>query len=163
MNKSIPEMAIDTKLLFQRLQKAFVGDLITYPELSEIIGRNVQKEARGCLISAMRVALYNEMVFGTVRKVGIKRLTDRELAGIGEGVRLHIGRVARKAVRKMTMVNNFETLSNEEKIRHNTGVSMLGAIGHITSSKQAKSLEGKVSSSLEALPLQKTLQAFMGN
>ena len=161
MNKSIPEMSIDTKLILHRLQKAEIGDVITYKELSEIIGRDIQAEARGCLLSAMRSCLAIERVFGTVRKVGIKRLTDRELAGIGEGIRSHISRVARKAMKKMTLVSSFDSLSNEEKIRHNTSVSMLGAIGHITSSKAIRALENKVATTLEALPLQKTLAAFM--
>lgn len=162
MNTSIPGQSIDTKLLLQRLQKAEVGELLTYDELGDIIGRDVQKEARSCLLSAIRSCLSAEIVFGTVRNVGVKRLTDRELAGIGEDVRSHIGRVARKATRKMTLISNFDNLTNEEKIRHNTTISMLGAVGHITSVKANRSLENKVAASLEVLPLQKTLSAFMG-
>lgn len=162
MKHSIPQMAVDTRLILQRLEQAQPGDLISYKELSGMLGRDVQREARSNLMSAIRAALSSEMVFGTVRNEGVKRLTDSELAGVGEGTRAHISRTARKAVRKMTLVENFAGLTNEEKIRHNTSLSMLGAVGHITSSRQSKLLESRVSVKLEELPLQKTLEAFMG-
>ena len=160
--KSIPEMAIDTRLLLQRLLKAKIGEVITYKELNEVISRDVQQEANGCLQSAMKAALRHEMVFSTMRGIGIKRLTDRELAGIGEATRNHITRSARIAMRKMGLVRDFKALTNEEKIRHNTGLAMLGAVAHISSPKQAKALEGKINATMSVLPVQKTLEAFMG-
>ncbi len=160
--KSIPEMAIDTRLLLQRLLKAAIGEVIPYEELNTEIDRDVQREANPCLQSAMRAALRQEMVFSTIRGVGVKRLTDRELAGIGEATRQHITRSARAAVRKMSLVQDFKALTNEEKVRHNTGLAMLGAVAHIASPKQAKVLEGKVTTAREVLPLQKTLAALMG-
>ena len=122
----------------------------------------MQREANPCLQSAMRAALRQEMVFSTIRGVGVKRLTDRELAGIGEATRQHITKSARTAMKKMTLVQDFKALTNEEKIRHNTSLAMLGAVAHIASPKQAKALEGKVSTTLGTLPVQKTLAAFMG-
>ena len=91
-NKSIPETAIDTRLLLQRLLQAKVGEVITYRELNSAIDRDVQREANPFLQSAMRAALRQMMVFSTIRGVGVKRLTDRELAGIGEATRQHISR-----------------------------------------------------------------------
>lgn len=160
--KSIPEMAIDTRLLLQRLLKAKVGDVLTYKELNGVISRDVQRDANPCLQSAMRAALRQQMVFSTLRGIGVKRLTDRELAGIGEAARQHIARSARVAMKKMTHVQDFKALTNDEKIRHNTGLAMLGAVAHIASPKNAKALEGRVSNSFSVLPVQKTLAAFMG-
>ncbi len=65
--KSIPEMAIDTRLLLQRLLKAEVGEVFPYPDLNGEIDRDVQREANACLQSAMRAALRQEMVFSTIR------------------------------------------------------------------------------------------------
>jgi hypothetical protein len=160
--KSIPEMAIDTRLLLQRLLKAAVGELVSYQELSKEISRDVQREANPCLQSAMRAALRQDMVFSTVRNVGVKRLTDRELAGVGEATRQHISRSARVAMKKMSKVQDFKALTDTEKVRHNTGLAMLGAVAHIASPKQAKALEGRVSNSLAVLPVQETLAAFAG-
>lgn len=159
--QSIPEMAIDTRLLLQRLLKAKVGEIITYRELNREIDRDVQREANACLQSAMRAALRQMMVFSTIRNVGVKRLTDRELAGVGEATRLHISRSARLAMRKMTMVQDFKSLNNAEKVRHNTALAMLGAVAHIASPNQVRTLEGRVTANMGVLPVQKTLAAFM--
>jgi hypothetical protein len=160
--KSIPEMAIDTRLLLQRLLQAKVGEVITYQDLNGQIDRDVQREANPCLQSAMRSALRQMMVFSTIRGVGVKRLTDRELAGIGDATRQHISRSARMAMRKMAAVQDFDTLNNEEKVRHNTNLAMLGAVAHIASPNQMKTLEGRVTANAGVLPVQRTLAAFMG-
>lgn len=160
--KSIQEMSIDTRLILQRLEKARVDETITYAELDGLIGRDVRKVAAHCLQSALRAAMRREIVFGTVWGVGLKRLGDGELAGVGEVARQKIRRTAKRAIKKMLLVQDFDSLSNEEKVRHNASLSMLGAVAHIASTGQAKTLERRVSSTMGALPLQRTLEAFMG-
>ena len=50
-SKAVKEASPDTRLLYQRLSKMNVGDFIPYTDLTEEIGRNVQKEARHYLDS----------------------------------------------------------------------------------------------------------------
>lgn len=162
MNKSIPEMSVETRLLLQRLEKAAVGETVSYAELTNLCGRDVQGPARGMLYSAMRATLSSGVVFATVRKTGVKRLADNEIVGVGEAAIPRIRRLARRSVRKLTAVQDFDAMPNEAKIRHNTMVSMLGAVAHVTGSKTVKEVQLRVAAAQNALPLRKTLAAFGG-
>src|SRR5690348_7295398 len=80
-NKTIPELSLDARLLKQRLDDVKEDEEITYDTLSEIIGRNVQNGARGCLYTALRlVRKENGAIFATVRGVGLKRLHNKAIA-----------------------------------------------------------------------------------
>ena len=97
MDRTIPELSIDSKMLYDRLIKAEVGAVIPYRELTEVISRDVQGPARGNMNTARHRALrHNGMVFEAVWKVGLKRLNDTEVVAVGEASLGRIRRVARR-------------------------------------------------------------------
>lgn len=159
--KIIAALSLDAKLLYERLKSAKIGDVVTYQELSNIIGRDVLDPGRGLLQTARRKALREDyFVFGIVRKEGLKRLSDLEIVATGEDTVGRIRRTARRGFRTITAVKDFEALPNEAKIRHNVYASMLGAVAMAASAPQMKKLEKKVSEAKAQLSLTKTLEAF---
>lgn len=160
MTKAIPEMSVDTRAIIKRLTSANPGDTVTYAEISALIGRNIQNGARYVLTSAIKHELADGRVWEAVRKEGVKLLRDNEIVSVGEQAMPRIRRVARKAVRKLTAVQDFSALPNEQKIRHNTLISALGVLAHLTKPKQLTAVEERVRQSSAALPIGKTLEAF---
>ena len=127
-----------TIALIEALQAAPIGAVLTYAYLSEVLGEDVQSGAsRYHLYSAMRaVQAEHGIIFGTVRKTGIKRLAAEELPAIGDAALLHIRRASRKARKRMGVVNKMNDAPNEVRVKINAAASLLGAIEHFTGGKQ---------------------------
>lgn len=159
---TIPEANIDTKILHDFLKTAKVGQLITYDELSALIGRDVREAARGCMTSAIRRALRDNLVFEAVRNEGYRLLPDEKIAGVGMNAVKRIRRTASRAARKLSCVRDFDAMSNEAKVAHNTGLSVLGAIAHSAGHTAVKRVSRIVEQAATQLPIAKTLEAFRG-
>lgn len=161
--RAIQELGIDTKALINRLLKCEIGEFVAYKELGDIIGRPVQGKANGLLQSARRYVLRErQFVFGTIHKQGLRRLNDVEKVQTSEHYTRMAHNVARKGMKVLTAVDNFDNLPNDIKIKHNTYASVFGALHAITTKPSIKKLEGKVEAAQEKLPLAKTLEAFKG-
>ena len=162
MAKSIPELSVDSGLLYERLKKTEKGETVSYSDLSGIIDRDVQKEGRGYLDTARKMALrLNGLVFEAVRNVGIKCLTDEENASTtGSHAFCRIRRVTSTAVKKLTALDDFDKLSNSAKIQHNTSLSMLGAMSQAIRPNKIKKIEAEVAKVNERLALNKTIEMF---
>jgi hypothetical protein len=102
----------------------------------------------------------DRMEFAAVAKVGLKRLTDAECAMSGPHAMAHIRRTARRGARRLTAVRDFGALTRDEKIAHNTSLSMLGAIQQAASTKTAGRIEKAVEKASQALPVAATLKLF---
>lgn len=162
VNKIIPQLSIDTRLLFDRMIDTPVGDTVTYAVMSEIIGRDSQISGRGTVASARRKAMNERrMVFASVLNVGLRRLADVEIVDTAEHDMVRLRRSARRATRKVSMVD-FDVLPNDRKIKHNTYMSVFGALHQLTAPKAVRAVESKVSQAQAALPLALTLDAFRG-
>ena len=160
-SKAVKEASPDTRLLYQRLSKMNVGDFISYADLTEEIGRNVQKEARHYLDSARLICQReHDKTFGVIINEGLKCLTDSEIVETAVSTIGHIRRASRKSIKRLRCIRNFAALSNEDKIRHNANVSAIALIAHMTKSNNMKKLTSKVQETQERLPYAKTLEAF---
>ena len=157
----IGSLAIDTKQLVDRMTKTKPEELLTYEELSLLIGRNVQGVARGNLATARHICQkqYN-IVFGVIPNVGIKHLNDIDTINTGQSSIDHIRRTARRAAHRIVSLKDPDAVPNDIKIRQFTYLSVAGALVHMTQNKQVKKLEGKISEGQKELPLAKTLEAF---
>jgi hypothetical protein len=161
MRRSIAELSIYTQEIERKLLEVEVGETITYAELSEHIGLNVQEpNARGYLYSAMRRLLNNDqIVFDCVRGVGVKRLSDEEIAkGIGSKYLKSLRAKTKKANKKLTSIQDFENLSNEAKVSHNTALSFLGFFQHMTKNRNVRKIEDKVSERRQIMNFTETLR-----
>lgn len=154
-------MSNDTRLVFDRMKEAAVGDTITYSELSGIIGRDVQGPGYSIVGSARR-RLKRElnMIFDAVTNVGYKRLSDSEIVATSPRYMDSIRRKARAGAQTLTSVTNYDNLTAAQKSQHQAGVSVFGAIAAVTNAKAFERVEKAVAQSQSVLPLAKTLEVF---
>ena len=90
------QTSIEAQLLYNRLCKVGVGEMIPYPVMSEIAGFDVQTR-RGPMDTARRMCEREKIVFGVVFDEGLKRLNDTEIVQTGHGAIDHIRKTARRA------------------------------------------------------------------
>lgn len=160
MAKVIPELSVDVRVVFDRLVQMRVGETITYADIKDLIGRDGQNGGRSVIASARRKALNeHRMVFEPVRNEGYKRLSDADIVNTAEHDMGKVHRATRRGARRIAVVD-FERLPNASKVKHNTYLSMFGAINAMTTGASVKALEKKVAETHEALPLAKTLEVF---
>lgn len=160
MPRTIPQLSIDTKTIQDRLAKCAVGDTVSYEELTALVGRDVQQQARGNLMSAMRRLVPDGKVFATIRGEGVKRLSDVEIVGVGPATMNRMRRAANRARAKLAQVDDFEALPRDAKITHNLSMSVLGVLHHMTKASTVRQLEARIDQAQKALPLAKTLEAL---
>lgn len=160
MPKSIPEISVDSRLLIKRLKEVKKGETVTYDELSKVISGNVIKSDRYALVRARHRLFKDErVVFGVLRKQGLKRLEDADHIGIGEAATNRVRRISRRSAEQM-LCADFDKLTNEQKIEFNTHVSVLGALAMVTRADRVKQVKAAVSVAHEKLALGPTLEAF---
>jgi hypothetical protein len=159
--KTIQQLSIDSRTLYDRLVKVEVGAEIRYPELSDLIGRDVQSEARGNLMTARNMARREKgMVFGVITNVGLKRLADEEIVGVGMRAVTSIGKASRRAMQKLVCVQNFDKMKPETQVKHNTMLSVLGVMSVMSKPKKIVQIEDRVAKTQKRLPIADTIEAF---
>lgn len=156
------EMSIDTRVVYDRLKAAAVGEVVSFNALSEALGRKVEGDCSNVQSALRRLINIDGVVFDNVRGTGYKRLNDIEIVGTAEREREALRRQAKKAVRRLTCVQHFDALPNDIKIKHNAAVSGFGAIAAMMTPGSMKKLEASVEKASQQLPLAKTLEAFTG-
>lgn len=153
------EVSPDTWALTDFLRKSVVGQIVTYQEMAGILGRDVQNGGRHVLQSARRRLEREDILFGTVWRVGVKRLNDAEIVDQAahdvDGIRRRADRAAKRTLRA-----NYSQLSGEQRLQFNTRTTLLAIIAKIASKPKVKQLEEAVKTEEGRLPLAKTLEVF---
>jgi hypothetical protein len=164
MQTPLPLISQNSLDLASTLRTLQPGEVIPYFRLSQTIGRNVQREGYGCLTTARRLLQReNRILFSPVKGVGLKRLTDSEITSIGPQTLLRINRSSRQGAQKLTCIKKFASLTNEEKIRHNTALSILGVFFEISQSKSVNRIGQTVAVLQKQLPLREALTALLAS
>lgn len=159
-HKSLPEMSGDARILLGRLRTLAVGDVVTYRELSDLIGRDVQGPARGTLDTARKAAEREYgMALGTVMKQGIKRLAASELSSIGDSAFGRIGRTARTAAKRMFRAASTLEVAPPDAAAIAARASGLAAIGLMAKPSSLQKIEQAAQNGKE-LPTATTLRLF---
>lgn len=141
-------LSVDARLLYERLIAVPIDGVILYSDLTNIVKRNVQAEAYGSLSSARNLAQRDKgIVFGVVRRVGLRRLNDVEIVGTSDEALASICRKARKGVKKLACVSDYAKLPDSAKARHNATMSVLAVVEHTAREQNVKRIEGSVANS----------------
>lgn len=160
---STPEFRLssDSKALAQELAKAATGDVMTYADLSAIVGRDVQEAARSALNTARHVVQReHRIVFDVVIGVGLRRLESSEIVDLSDKARDRTRSIARRISKKLTCVE-YDELPREKQTKHNAALSMFGLMKELASDGAQKRIEHKVENA--ALPSMKTaIEALRG-
>lgn len=160
--RSLSEISIETRALITALEKLAVDEIVSYAELSRLIGRDVQKTARHNLTAAVnRVLRDSQIVVSSVRNVGLRRISDTvNVNSTGAIARRRIQRTSVRAIRRLSAVD-FDVLNNEDKVKHNAEVSQLNVVKQFATTKSNAQMQtAVVNSGGLSLTFQKTLAAF---
>jgi len=163
MRRYFKTRSIYAQQLYNRLRQVQPGDIITYGEMNDLVGMKVQApgDGYGYLNTARNMCLRNDrIVFRPVHNVGLERLTDNKIAEVGYSFIGSVQRKSKKGISELTSVKDFEVLSNDEKIRHNTALSILGVFASISKSKKITMLENKVKESKKSFSFEETIKLF---
>lgn len=145
MNNDRPSFkaGVDAQALAKHLEGIPVGGVATYEALSKIVGSDVQED-RGALETARRVLLReNQIVFGAVHGVGLKRLNPAEVVEQGQDSVTKIRRASKRAMKRLATAD-FDALPSAEQGRHRMASATLGAIALCTGTKAQHKLEQRV-------------------
>jgi len=152
--------SIDVRTLCHAFAETKIGDILTYQQLSELISKDVQTEARAILVSARRIT-QRELgyVFGTIHGHGLKRLSDVEIVQTGSETIVKIRHASRRGAERIAAAAP-EKLPIESRTQQNLYLSVLAMVHSAMTEKRLKKLEERVAQAESRLPLDKTLDAF---
>ena len=148
------QISVDAQILCDKIleYKDRPGDIITYAELSQIIGRDVQREARSLLTTARRrVMADHNILVDVVPGVGIITLDESQKARTWRSSAERVRRETGRAIRRLATVD-YARLSREDQTEVLTGQSFAGAIAQAASAKQIKRIEARVQEGSRKLP-----------
>jgi len=109
------------------LSKASIGDVITWEQLSAAMQCNAQ-DHRACVETARKTLITeSQMIFGSVRSIGLKRLNDSEVVTQEQATPAKVRRKVKASMRRLATVNPAE-LPEADRQQYTFTSSALGAI-----------------------------------
>lgn len=147
----------DIQALVARLNRLEMGELVTYADLSEAIGRDIRSR-RYLLATACAHLLKQRKVFACVTNTGMRRLTDSEIVENSLYAFRRIRRMTKRSAMRLTSAN-WNELSHTERQQHNLHLSVLGAIAHAATPLNMACIEPMCNNNQpNALPTAKVLK-----
>jgi len=141
---SAPETYIEVKVLVEKLKEIPLGGTVSYADLSNAIGRDVQKSGRLPLVKAREIVEKESGTrFGTVHRVGVKRLEYKDMPGVASKGQSTVLRHTRRTIRK---ISNLSYNDMDEKTTNELRIakSHLGAIALVCKPSTRKVVEEQV-------------------
>lgn len=151
----------DTRIIENRLRETKPGDLVTYGELSTLLGRDVRKFCKSNVDTARRSLVSESIFFDCLPNSGYKRLCDEEAVSAADHYRTRAKKSARRGLNHLKHVP-FDGLSDDGKRRHLSMSAQMGAIELFSSTKSLKKIEGVVGQKMSTMAIGETLKLFGG-
>jgi len=152
----IGTLAANTSTLLDAFIKLKVGEVLSYEEMTALIDRDVRPKYEGYqhLQSARKIALQHyQVVLGSLRKVGVKRLADAEKVKEVQSRAVRIRRASKTAIQVGTAMDNFDALPSDLKEACNTAISAMRVVELVASRHGMKTLVAKVRELGSQLPV----------
>lgn len=156
------EMSADSRLLYQRLRRAAVDEVVTYTELSAEIHRPVSGATPALRTAIDAARRDDDIVFAAVRGIGMKRLNDVDIVDQSTADAVAIRRRAKRAAVKLTKVSDYSALPAGKQLEHTARLSIFAAIAEISSDKSIRKVAAAAGGRAGELPISETLRAFVG-
>lgn len=147
----------DTLIIEQRLRACSVGDIVTYTELSKLLGRDVREHCRGNLTTALKSLAADRLIFGTITGEGMQRLDDSQKLATVDSMLQRSRRAAKRVLTRLS-VTDFAALDADGQKKHLVLSAAAGAVELLASQKAQKTISTQVSNSV--LPIGQTLSLF---
>lgn len=151
---------VETTLIFRRLAKMAPGEVVTYDELSALIGQDV-RGVRGYITSAMNRAR-NEyrLVFENVSEVGFKCLDDEGKALKVQKRNSRISSITRRGFQELSTVD-YDKLNPTARNIHDREMMRLGVQRLFSSNRSMEKIEQAAQQTQRSLSVQDTLKLFV--
>lgn len=154
------QMSSNSRFVLQRLRTAAIGETVEYSDLADAAGISIG-ELHTPIATARRILLREEnMVFGVIPTVGLKRLSDQEIVGTSVAVAQKVRRAARRGVKVLHAVQDFSALSQADQMRHSASVSIFAAVAEMTTERSVTKIEKAAEGKRAELPFAQILDAF---
>lgn len=130
--ESNPEIASKVAVVTQRLLEAKVGEIVPWDTVRTILGeRHKKKLYQVACVARRRARKEKGAVFGTVIKVGMKRLADSEIHSVGDIAINRIRGTARNASASMACAD-LGKLTNSQRAMHFGKAAVLAVVADQT-------------------------------
>lgn len=152
------EISIDAKKLVEKMATISVNGVITWADISAIIGRDIRKHGSP-LNRARRILERDHRIqFEAVKGVGLRRLDDAGCVAKAHGYTARQAKSAKRIARILACAN-YDSLNEDAKRQHDAIMSLAAVTAHINSAPQLRRISAAVSSG--PLALGHTLKALM--
>lgn len=158
--KTVSEISIDTQLIINRLTETKEGDVVSYEELSQLVGRDVRTIAKGCTRTARKRLLKSQIHFDCIVNVGFKRCNDKEKVHCGGAYIGKARRACRRGIQVTASVMNYDAMSKEDQVQHNMQLSIFQTLRSLSTSQKQKAVSERVEQGHQRLSLAGTLKAI---
>ena len=157
----IPSLSIEAGAIMSRLRECKPGDVVTYDELSKVVGKDVRMSRGGLATARKRVEVDDRIIFETIATVGVKCLTALEAA---QSMTAHVRRTrsaARRGVRKARAIDVL-AVPPAERLTLIARASYLALVDGTGAPAAQKRLEAAIQTQDGSafLPLQRSLEAL---
>ena len=159
--KGIQMKSADTSIIENRMRNTQPGDVVTYAELSKLLGRDVREYCRGNMSTALHTLIKESIFYDCIINEGYRRLDVEEANMAADHYRQRIRKTTRRGLTHLQNIP-FDQLSEDGKKKHMTQSAQLGAIDLFASSKATKRIESAVKSDSNTLAIGETLKLFGG-
>jgi hypothetical protein len=159
--RGIRVKSADTLTIENRLRNTEPGDVVSYDDLSTLLGRDVRMYCRGNLGTARKTLVDESIFFDVLPNAGLKRLNTEEACEAASSYTRRARKTARRGIRHLQHVQ-FDELSDDGKRKHLTTSAQLGAMEMFGAGKAAKRIEKRVNGQRDQLPIGETLKLFGG-
>ena len=133
---------------------------VPYHEISQYLGRDVQRRDRHVLENARRKLERESIVFVVETGVGLVRAVDSQIAMLSTSLPIEKIRRTTHRAQKRERVVNTQALTEDERAAFYVGRAILGAIRQATREAFRHQINGAVVTNPEPLSLEQTLSLF---
>lgn len=132
--------SFETQKIEDRLRSMAIGEIVSYADLAALIGSPVDGSCQPLNSARAMLERSGDYVFATMTKEGVKRLSDREIVADTQSSRQRIARQAKRAMRRLSNIKDFNALSDDEKRQHQAHAVIYAAIAEQASSGKVRQL-----------------------
>jgi len=157
-NSCIAEISVDTMKIIDFLSVCAINEEITYKQLAQCINR--ASIPNGMLTTARKRLLADKkMVFGTIRKVGLIRLSDAAIVENSGATFYKIQRSTKREAKKLNVVD-FETLPTTMKLKHSANCAVLAIMYDLSSPKKQLAIASKIANENQKLSMVQAIDSY---
>lgn len=145
MNNSIIKYGtnIDSKNIYELLENKPINATVTYNEIKSICIKKDDRNFKSSLSKAIKTLRNNGIIYHNIRLIGYKRANSSDIVKKSPSFVASAKKRLINGIKELDTVNELE-LTNEEKIKKNTYLSVNGLMLHLAKPKQIKNIEQKV-------------------